>query len=76
MSERYHYDKRSDTLYILLKPGTEDSFEEIFPGVNVELNKKNEVVGVEIMHVSRFGKGAKAFLSPEKNTNKLHLRRK
>lgn len=29
------------------------SFEEIVPGINVELDKDGNVVGVEILHVSR-----------------------
>lgn len=53
MNEKYHYDKKSDSLFIWLKEGKEDNFEEIVPGINVELDKNNDIIGVEILHVSR-----------------------
>ncbi len=54
MNKKYYYDKKSDSLFIHLKAGKEENFEEIAPGINVELNKKNEIIGVEILHASRF----------------------
>ena len=54
MDKRYRYDKKSDSLYIYLKEGEEESFEEIVPGINIELNSKNEVIGVEVLKASRF----------------------
>lgn len=60
MIEKYNYDKASDSLYIWLKEGEEESFEEIAPGINIELDKDNNIMGVEILHVSRlFSKGKK-----------------
>ncbi len=56
MDKKYHYDEKSDSLFIYLKEGEEDSFEEIVPGINIELNDKNEVIGVEILKASRFNK--------------------
>jgi len=56
MTEKYHYDKKSDSLFIHIKDGYEEKFEEIVPGINVELNKDNEVIGIEILNASRFGK--------------------
>ncbi len=53
MPEKYHYDKKADALYIWLKEGKEDSFEEIVPGINVELDQSGNVIGIEILHVSR-----------------------
>ena len=38
----------------VMEEGEEDSFEEIVPRVNIELNKKDEIIGVEILKVSRF----------------------
>jgi uncharacterized protein YuzE len=56
MDKKYHYDEKSDSLFICLKEGTEDSFEEIVPGINVELDKDHEIIGVEILRASRFSK--------------------
>jgi len=52
--KKYNYDKESDSLFITVKEGEEDSFEEIIPGINVELNDKEEVIGIEILKASRF----------------------
>ncbi len=56
MGQRYCYDKKSDSLFICLKEGEEESFEEIIPGVNVEFDKNNEMIGIEILRASRFMK--------------------
>jgi len=53
MNEKYHYDEKADSLFIWLKEGREENFEEIVPGINVELDKDNNIIGVEILHVSR-----------------------
>ncbi len=57
---RYNYDKKSDSLFIYLKEGEEADFEEIAPGINIELNKDNEVIGVEILKASRFSASLKS----------------
>ena len=57
MNKKYNYDKESDSLFIFIKDGEEDRFEEIAPGIVVELNKDNEIIGVEILKASRFLKG-------------------
>ena len=58
MNEKYNYDQKSDSLYIWIKEGEEEGFEEIVPGINVELDKDNNIMGIEILHVSRlFNKG-------------------
>lgn len=54
MNERYQYDEKSDSVYIFVKEGLEDRCEEIVPGINVELNEKGEVIGIEILKASRF----------------------
>jgi len=59
MNKRYNYDEKSDSLFIYLKEGEEESFEEIVPGINIELDKNNEIIGVEILKASRFIKGLK-----------------
>ncbi|MEK6914669.1 MAG: DUF2283 domain-containing protein [Nanoarchaeota archaeon] len=53
---KYEYDKESDSLLINIKEEEEESFEEIIPGVNIELNKEGEIIGVEILKASRFMK--------------------
>tara|TARA_Y100000310_G_scaffold189087_1_gene189050 strand:+ start:2197 stop:2388 length:192 start_codon:yes stop_codon:yes gene_type:complete len=52
--KKYNYDKESDSLLINIKEGEEDRFEEVVPGVNLELNKNGEIIGVEILKASRF----------------------
>ena len=59
MNKKYHYDKKSDSLFIYLKEGEEESFEEIVPGINIELNKNNEVIGIEVLKASRFSENLK-----------------
>ncbi|HLD42412.1 MAG TPA: DUF2283 domain-containing protein [Candidatus Nanoarchaeia archaeon] len=54
MNKKYNYDKESDSLFIYLKEGEEESFEEIAPGINIELNKRDEIIGIEILEASRF----------------------
>jgi len=56
MNEKYNYDAESDSLFIYFKEGEEDRFEEIVPGINIEFNKKGEIIGVEILKASRFNK--------------------
>ena len=51
-----NYDSKSDILYIVAKKGQEDEFVEIAPGVNVELDEKGEVIGIEILRASKFFK--------------------
>ena len=57
MNEKYHYDKKSDSLFIYLKEGEEESFEEIVPGINIEFDGKNNIIGIEILKASRFSDG-------------------
>lgn len=52
----YEYDKESDSLLINIKDDNEDRFEEIIPGVNIELNKEGDIIGIEILKASRFMK--------------------
>lgn len=51
-----NYDPKGDVLYIVTKKGQEESMTEIAPGVNVELDEKGEVIGIEIFHASKFFK--------------------
>ncbi|MFA4967498.1 MAG: DUF2283 domain-containing protein [Candidatus Margulisiibacteriota bacterium] len=62
-----HFDQGNDVLYIITKKrASEEEFVEVAPGVNVELDNKRKVIGIEILNASNF---LKPFL------NKLHLKR-
>lgn len=47
------YDKKSDALWLLIKSGVEEEVKEVSPGVNVELGKNGELLGIEILNVSK-----------------------
>lgn len=51
------YDSSSDVLYIATRKGVEEEFTEIAPGVNVEVDRQGNVLGVEILRASRTLKG-------------------
>lgn len=59
MNEKYNYDEKSDSLYIYLKEGEEESFEEIVPGINIEFDENKEIIGIEILKASRFSENLK-----------------
>lgn len=48
-----NYDSKADILYIVAKKGREEEFIEIAPGINVELDDKGEVIGIEIINASK-----------------------
>lgn len=54
MNKKFSYYKESDSLYIHLKDGEEDRFEEIVPGIHIEFDQNNEMIGIEILKASRF----------------------
>lgn len=56
MDKTYSYDKKSDSLFIHLREGEEDRFEEVAPGINIEFDDKNNIIGIEILKASRFGR--------------------
>ncbi len=53
-SKFVRYDSKSDTLYIVAGRGMEEEFVEVAPGVNVELDAKGDVIGIEILKASKF----------------------
>ena len=53
-----NYDSESDVLYITAKEGPEEEFVEVAPGVNIELDAKGQVIGVEILNASKILKSA------------------
>jgi uncharacterized protein YuzE len=50
---RLHVDKAADALYLRLDDSKIIESEEIAPGVVVDYNRRNAVVGVEVLHLSR-----------------------
>jgi len=48
-----NYDQKSDVLYIGVKRGIEEDFIEISPGINIELDSKGQVIGIEILNASK-----------------------
>ena len=51
--EKVYYDKKADILWLLVKSGPEFEYKEITPGVSVELGKKGELLGIEILNASK-----------------------
>lgn len=49
---RIHYDPESDSLYIGLSNNTNVESEEVAPGVVLDFDSNNRVVGIEIDHAS------------------------
>jgi uncharacterized protein YuzE len=50
---KVNYDPSADVLYLVTQKGVEAEFREVIPGVNVELDEKGQVIGVEILEASR-----------------------
>jgi len=53
VKEKIYYDKKSDTLWLLVKSGLEEEVKEVAPGVNIELGKNGELLGIEILNASK-----------------------
>ena len=50
---RLHVDKEADALYLRLDDSPIVESEEVSPGVVLDYNESNEVVGVEMLHLSK-----------------------
>lgn len=50
---KLHVDKEADALYLRLDESTIIDSEEVSPGVVLDYNDANEVVGVELLHLSK-----------------------
>jgi uncharacterized protein YuzE len=50
---RLHVDKEADALYLRLDDSKIIESEEIAPGVILDYDRKNAVVGVEVLYLSR-----------------------
>ena len=48
-----NYDYESDVLYIVAKKTKEEEFVEVAPGINVEIDDRGQVIGIEILNASK-----------------------
>ena len=62
---RLNVDKAADALYLRLDDSSIVESEEVSPGIVLDYNESNDVVGVEILHLSR--------RSPELNLSVLQF---
>lgn len=52
-NQKVYYDKKTDVLWLSIKSGPEEEHKEVSPGVSVELGKKGELLGIEILNASK-----------------------
>lgn len=50
---RLHVDKEADALYLRLDDSKIVESEEVVPGVILDYNERNEVVGIEMLYLTR-----------------------
>jgi uncharacterized protein YuzE len=50
---RLHVDKEADSLYLRLDDSKIIESQEVAPGVILDYNERDEVVGVELLHLSK-----------------------
>lgn len=50
---KLHVDREADALYLRLDESVIVESQEVSPGVVLDYNESNEVVGVEMLHISR-----------------------
>ncbi len=51
--QKVYYDKKTDVLWLNIKAGLEDEYREVVPGVNLEMDKNGELLGIEILNASK-----------------------
>ena len=54
---KFHVDRAADALYLRLDESAIIDSEEVSPGVILDYNEANEVVGVELLHLSKRSAG-------------------
>lgn len=47
------YDRENDVLYFGIRGGAEEEYVEVAPGINVELDRKRQVIGIEVLNASK-----------------------
>ena len=50
---RLHVDKEADALYLRLDDSKIIESEEVSPGVGLDFNERNQVVGIEMLNLSQ-----------------------
>ncbi|MBN1593068.1 MAG: DUF2283 domain-containing protein [Candidatus Coatesbacteria bacterium] len=50
---RLRVDREADALYLVVDDSPVAESEEVSPGLVIDFNDKNEIVGVEILHLSK-----------------------
>jgi uncharacterized protein YuzE len=50
---RLKVDQEADALYLFLNDSEIEDSEEVSPGIVVDFSAENEVVGIEILHLSK-----------------------
>lgn len=70
---RIDYDHQADAVYIYLTSRPEKVWKsrEVQPGVVLDLNKKKDVIGIEVLDVSRRFKPAELFQFSVRHTGEL-----
>ena len=53
LKQKIYYDKETDVLWFNIKGGPEEEHREVAPGVSIELGKKGELLGIEILDASK-----------------------
>ena len=56
---KLHVDKEADALYLRLDDSSIIESSEVSPGVILDFNEKNEVVGIEMLYLSKRSKALK-----------------
>lgn len=51
--KKVNYDKKKDILYIFLKEGVEERFEDISENITVEYDADDRPIGIEIFNASK-----------------------
>lgn len=51
---KVQYFEQEDVLHLVIADGPESRSLELSPNITVELNDRNELIGVEILHASAF----------------------
>jgi uncharacterized protein YuzE len=54
MSSKLSYFPEQDIMHFLVSKGEEAATVELSPNITAELNKKGEIIGMEILHASSF----------------------
>lgn len=51
--QKVFYDKKTDVMWVLIKSGPEERYEEVTPDINLEIGEKGELLGIEIFNASK-----------------------